>query len=338
MDLQEMMILNYFGKYRICIFLREGGVGLPAFTSIDLRRICKEYGIGNLQKIESKLGGFVNMNLKIHTCKGKYVVRIFLEDIEQERLDYAYAIVLKLSNASVPALTPILNQEGLYYSRYKDYLVQVTPFVEGSPFEWLTKQAYNSGQMLCKMHQALTTVQESPKSTGVYQYYQLDPLSIMIQLTERGHDLPSHEGSDIDDYYTLINQHSIETSELPMTIIHGDWNPWNQLYTENCEVNCVMDFDSLQLGERVFDVAYALYFFLIQHQNESLGREFLKGYGCLTQQEIIVLPILIAKIGLFFGLFVGHGEFEFAKNKPRLEWILSDQGMAAIQSLCLRDS
>ena len=115
--------------------------------------------------------------------------------------------------------------------------------------------------MLCKMHQALTTVQESPKSTGVYQYYQLDPLSIMKLLTERGHDLPSHEGSDIDDFYTLINQHSIETSELPMTIIHGDWNPWNQLYTENCEVNCVMDFDSLQLGERVFDLAYALYFF-----------------------------------------------------------------------------
>ena len=87
MDLQEMMILNYFGMYRICIFLREGGVGLPAFTHKDLKQICKEFGIGNLEKIESRLGGFVNMNLKIHTSKGKYVIRIFLEDIEQERLN-----------------------------------------------------------------------------------------------------------------------------------------------------------------------------------------------------------------------------------------------------------
>jgi Ser/Thr protein kinase RdoA (MazF antagonist) len=292
-----------------------------------------------LQKVETILGGgYVNMNLKVCTSKGKYVIRLFLRDIEQERLDYAYSIVSKLSKVGTPALMPILNHKGLSYSRYKDYVVQVTPFIEASLFQWIPEQAYHSGQMLCKMHQVLTTVEESPKSTGIYQYYHLDPLSIMKRLKEIGHTLPHCEGSAIDDYYQLMNQHVIETSHLPMTIIHGDWNPWNQLYKENNEVRCFMDFDTLQRGERVFDVAYALYFFLIQHQNEFLGKEFLKGYGCLTQQEISILPILIAKIGLFFGIFVEYGDFQFARNKSRLEWVISEQGRMTIQGFCSRDS
>jgi Ser/Thr protein kinase RdoA (MazF antagonist) len=305
----------------------------------ELKRVCKEFRIGALQEVEDLLGGgYVNANLKIRTSKGKFVFRIFLKDVEKERLQYAYSIVSKLSKEGVPALLPLLNTGGLSYTRYKEFVVQITPFVEAAPFKWLPSQAYNSGKMLCRMHRTLFAVEESPTSTGIYQYYQLAPLSIRERLKEEGHILPSHEGSTIDDFYRILNKHVIETSILPKTIIHGDWNPWNQLFKENHEVHCFMDFDTLQRGERVFDVAYALYFFLIQQRNEEVARTFLKGYGCLTDQEINVLPFLIARIGMYFGILVEHGDFQFARNLDQLKWVISEQGRNTVQGFCIRDS
>ena len=305
----------------------------------DLRRLCKEFEIGQLVEVEDFLsGGYINVNLKIRTSKGKYVVRIFLVDMELERLQHAYRIISMLSKEGLPALLPLLNHDGHPYTMYKGYLVQVTPFIEAAPFQWFPLQAYHSGKMLRKIHQNLTSVKESLKATGGYQYYQLDPISLMHQLKENGHTGASHENVEFEKFYALMNQHAIDTSNLPKTIIHGDWNPWNQLYNQNGEVQCFMDFDTLQRGERIFDVAYALYFFLIQQHNEELGKEFLKGYGGLTNQEINVLPVLIAKISLYFGILVDQGDFQFTRNKAQMEWVISEQGRSTVQGFCIREA
>jgi len=305
----------------------------------DLKRLCREYRIGQLLEVEDLLGGgYINANLKIRTSKGKYVVRIFLKDVEKERLQYAYSIVSKLAEEGIPALMPLQNSGGLSYTRYKEFVVQITPFVEASCFQWVPEEAFNSGKTLRRMHETLMGIEESPKPTGVYQYHQLDPSTIMKQLKEKGQTLPNHEGTAIDDFYNLLNQHVFGTINLPKTIIHGDWNPWNQLYNENNEVCSFMDFDTLERGERVFDVAYALYFFLIQQRNEMVASEFLKGYGSLTAQEIHVLPFLIAKIGLIFGIFVEYGEFQFARNLDQLKWVISKKGRNTVEGFCTRDS
>lgn len=304
----------------------------------DLKRLCREYGIGRLLEVEDFLGGgYINANLKIRTSKGKFVIRIFLKDVEKERLQYAYSIVSMLAEDGVPALLPLLNADGLSYTGYKEFVVQLTPFVDAAPFKGLPSQAYFSGKMLSRMHKTLSAVEESPVSTGSYQYYQLDPISIMGRLKAEGENLPNHKGTAIVDFYRLLNQHVIETSNLPKTIIHGDWNPWNQLFKENNEVLCFMDFDTLQRAERVFDIAYALYFFLIQQRNQKVARAFLKGYGCLTVQEINVLPFLIAKIGLYFGILVEHGDFTFARNLDQLKWVISEEGRNMLRRFCIRD-
>ena len=42
-------------------------------------------------------------------------------------------------------------------------------------------------------------------------------------------------------------------------MIHGDWHPWNQLYSNDRTVKCITDFDFIQGAERVHDIAYALW-------------------------------------------------------------------------------
>ena len=304
---------------------------------MTLKKVCHDFGIGSFQEIKTRLGGLANLILKIQTSKGFYVVRFLKKEIGIDRIVYAYSMISMLYEGGVPVLKPLLNNNGSSYAQYHNNIIQVIPFIEASSFQWKPTQAYYSGQILRKFHQTLITVDKSPRVTGVYRYYDLDPITIMKGLKDEGHSLPKQNISVLNGIYTLINQYSFDMSGLPKTVIHGDWNHWNQLYKENGEVECVLDFDSLQKGERIFDVAYALYFFLIQNQNESIAREFLRGYGRLTEQEINLLPILIAKIGFFFGIFVDHGEFELVRNSPQLEWCLSGQGMRTIEALCVRE-
>jgi Ser/Thr protein kinase RdoA (MazF antagonist) len=305
----------------------------------DLKQLCREYGIGDLLEVEDLLGGgYINANLLIRTSKGKFVVRIFLNGVEKKRLLYGYFIVSKLSNEGVPALLPLLNNEGLSYTNYKEFVVQITPFVEASRFLWVPKQAFHSGKMLRRMHETLTCIEVSPKPTGAYLYYQLEPTTMMKELIKNGHTLPSHEVTVFNEFYSLLASPSFDTSNLPKTIIHGDWNPSNQLYNVKNEVCSFMDFDTLQRGERVFDVAYALHFFLILRRNEMVTREFLKGYGALTQGEIDVLPFLLVKISLYFGILVKYKEFQFEKNLDQMKWVISEQGRNKIQKFCIRES
>jgi Ser/Thr protein kinase RdoA (MazF antagonist) len=114
----------------------------------------------------------------------------------------------------------------------------------------------------------------------------------------------------------LNNSRNLESVsiDLPTTILHGDWHPGNQLYQKNGEVCCILDFDSIQRGECVFDVAYALYFYLLKDKSEALGKPFLQGYGVLSEQEQMVLPVMIAKLGLFFGSFINKGDLELSKR------------------------
>jgi len=304
----------------------------------DLKRVCRKFGIGELQEVEDLLsGGYINANLKIRTSKGKFVVRIFLKEMEKVRHQYAYSIASKLVESDVPALLPLQTTEGLPYTRYKEFVVQITPFVEASRFQYISEQAYSSGKTLRRMHETLTWVKESPKPTGIYQYYLLDPTTIMMELEKDGHTLPIHEGTAIDDFYNLLNHPDIDMNKLPRTIIHGDWNPSNQLYNENNKVCRFMDFDTLQRGIRIFDIAYALYFFLIQRRNEKVSSEFLKGYGGLTREEILLLPYLIAKIGLYFGILIDYEEFTFERNLDQLKWVISEQGRHTLQEFCIRD-
>jgi hypothetical protein len=58
----------------------------------------------------------------------------------------------------------------------------------------------------------------------------------------------------------------------------------------------------------------------------------------LTEQEIELLPYLIAKIGLYFGILVEYGEFKFDRNIEQLEWIISEQGRNTVQEFCIRDT
>ncbi|CAK6474048.1 Homoserine kinase [Peribacillus simplex] len=317
------------------------GVFNMDFPLGDLQSICREFRIGDLIAVEGRLGGFVNTNLKIKTEKGLFVIRIYGEKFEPQRIHYAHDIISILRSSNVPALMPIQNKFENYYSTYNDHFIEVTPFVQANHFQWIPNQAYFSGIMLRKMHQTLMHVKKDPPPRqSIYDYYNWSVLDDMSKLQP----LYNWTNQNILDIYQineliLNNSRNLESVsiDLPTTILHGDWHPGNQLYKKNGEVCCILDFDSIQRGECVFDVAYALYFYLLKDKSEALGKPFLQGYGVLSEQEQMVLPVMIAKLGLFFGSFINKGDLEFSKQKELVEWVLSQEGIKTLQDMLRPD-
>jgi Ser/Thr protein kinase RdoA (MazF antagonist) len=301
----------------------------------DLQSICSEFGIGGFISVEGKLGGYVNTNIKIKTEKGYFVIRIYREKVDPGRIHYAHETVSILRSANVPALMPLQNKLGSYFSTRNEYFIEVSPFVDAHHFQWLPTQAYFSGNMLRKMHQTLMDdKKDPPPRESIYHFYNWSvpndtpKLQLLYKWTPH-HIAQIYQMNDLILKYCQNLED--DPANLPTSILHGDWNPGNQLYQENGEVICILDFDSIQRGECIFDVAYALYFFLLKDKGKDVVKPFIQGYGGLSEQEQSVLPSMIAKLGLFFGSFINKGDLEFAKQQKLVEWVLSPEGVNVLQ-------
>jgi Ser/Thr protein kinase RdoA (MazF antagonist) len=105
-----------------------------------------------------------------------------------------------------------------------------------------------------------------------------------------------------------------------------------------------MDFDFITRAERLFDVAYSLWFFQVKEDSMDVMRAFMEGYGALTQKEIYLLPLEMARINYFFicsAVLSLNPLLDFNNNikqlDPFIQWLLSTGGKSTIRSLCKED-
>jgi len=310
-------------------------------SSNEIQAICNEFDMGDVFKIYGDLGGLFNVNLKIETNKGLYVIRIRSGIASKEHLDYQQSIMSILKSYGIPVLTLITTKDGRNYSYYKDRFVQINPYVKGNKFSNNLIQIFSSGKMLCKIHKALADVKAGPLPK--WSNYPSNNILIegLNKLKNMKDNLTKKEIRKADNLYKkVMNKWREIKIDLPETVIHGDWHPWNQLYSNDGTVKCIMDFDFIQRAERIHDVAYALWAILSNKDTYYLGEGFLQGYNELTYEEKNILPIAIARASLFFictASFISNPVIELRdqvlKQEPFINWVLS-KGKEEIKKMC----
>jgi Ser/Thr protein kinase RdoA (MazF antagonist) len=258
---------------------------LPARLDIEL--LCKEYDLGDLVKIHEDLGGLYNVNLKIESTKGSYVIRIASGLANTQHIEFTSKVISILQEEKIPVLAPIKNEQGKFYSKYKDRFVQVTPYINAHPFKPTNKHAHSSGRMLRKIHETLIAVESGPLPEWS-NYPSEEVLNEGLTLLKEICTIPDYQLSRVERLHERVsrnwNQHN---QNLPTTIIHGDWHMWNSLYDTDGEIVVVMDFDFIQHAERLHDIAYMLWALLPNRKSNHLGKAFLEGYGNISQTENI---------------------------------------------------
>nr|WP_245252379.1 phosphotransferase [Paenibacillus sediminis] len=304
--------------------------------------LCDEFQIGEFISSCGKLGGYFNVNHKIETSRGLYVLKALNSSISEEHLQYTKGVLSVLQAKQLPVLVPMISQStGDNFFKLYGKRVQVTPFIEAHSFECRVKQVNSSGKMLRKFHDALMTMKPGPSPN--YSFYPEDNFyAKAVDQMKSMHILSQSRISSIESWTEqLLNEWNRSREQLPTTIVHADWHFWNQYYTEDDNVCLIMDFDSIQRGIRIHDVAYALWvihILLAEHSSSSLDEAFLQGYGTLTKEEQYMLPWALVRISLFFlcnAAFSSQAEQKLRKQwytqKPFIEWILSDGKKSILQ-------
>jgi Ser/Thr protein kinase RdoA (MazF antagonist) len=309
-------------------------------TANQITEICYRYDIGNLISIIEVIENTANINIKILTNKGTFVIRI--SSVDHNRYNFIMKVLTTLDSNNVPVLLPLKNIEGEYISSFGLKYIQVTNFNKGHAFNYSEKQAYSSGRILRRFHDVLINTSEEIKpSNSVYP--SLSTINKGIKMMEgMDYDISKEELNLVTSLYEQITDAwESNSKDLPVTIVHGDWHQGNQLYSDSEKVSCIMDFDFMTKAERLFDVAYALWHFRIYKESMNIGKAFLQGYGALTIKEIELLPLEIARINYFFICTspLALNPKQELKNQiehqyPFIMWALSSEGKIAIKNLC----
>lgn len=294
--------------------------------------VCRHFSLGELLGEAIKLRGSFNINVKIRTRKGSYVIRFVNSSVREEHLQYVSRLLDVLPEEEIPVLRPLTDDQGASTIHHEGQRIQVTPFVRGRGFRCQEQQVRASAGMLGKFHRLLRDMEPGPvpdwsfyRSTG----YLSDTI---LQL----HSLPGIPAEELSRTAYLMEQTVKQYDEaepmLPRSIIHGDWHFWNQRYLLN-EVNCVMDFDFVQHGVQLFDVAYSLWviYLLLPQYSDTFDAAFLSGYGELSEEEIRALPAALSRISLFFLCQAAYApdpaakwKRQFKRQMPFLEWMQGD--------------
>jgi Ser/Thr protein kinase RdoA (MazF antagonist) len=281
--------------------LKNPPIWMESLPPID--SICRHFGLGEYTGRWEKLGGSFNVNVKVDTVQGSYVLRLLNDAVPAERLMYLQRTLSGLANRGVPAPIPLLSiAEGEPFMKTDDgALLQALPYVDAEGFGCRRSEVFSSAKMLRSYHAALENAPEGPPPITTFfpddDYFieSLDVLKSVEGISKFGLAEAQEAAGRINEAWAKL------APKVPHTLIHGDWHFWNQLYHDG-EVRCVLDFDFMRQGERILDVAYALWaiYILLPNQTDRFLPVFLQGYGELTEAEQELLPFAIARTALFF--------------------------------------
>lgn len=334
--------------------LTEEQNGKHSFDAIA-EYACQTFQLGKLEQVVRKLSGSYNTTVLIATEHGRYVVRLLNAAGQISHLKEIQHLLIQLHQAAVPVPVPITTLQGDCYAEWEGSLIQVTPFVEGAGFNCRKEQVYQSGIMLRRFHDVLQASRHevSPKPTKSFykpNSYFIDALSLMKMNTQ----LPKHEIELVESFMeSMLEQWGRYEHKMTRSFIHGDWHLWNQIYlpsdheepAEADHVIGVMDFDYLEEGYRIFDVAYALWsiYVLLPKYASSFDNSFMSGYGMIREEEKQALSAVIARISLFFlsNSAISEQSSKWAaqckRQFPLLKWLNAD-GQERLSKIVLSGS
>jgi Ser/Thr protein kinase RdoA (MazF antagonist) len=298
----------------------------------EIQWVCRQHHLGEIQRVIGVLGGRANVPILVKTEKGKYVLRYVTHPVPKERINYIEDIILCLKEASIPVVNAMKNQSGDYYSFTNNRMIQVYPFIEGSRFEFEPEQIKLNASMLNKFHTALNLYKQGPLPDDSICPTEENLEKRLNRLYQNKESISKSSLSRTESLYSTIINHweKVDKNHLQETIIHDDWHPWNQIYHKDGSVACILDFDYVRPGKRIYDVAYALYWIYMRSPNKKskiYSKIFIDGYGGLTPEEKSILPLVVAKVGLFFIIeTVSEIKNQLKVNEPFIQFLLSQEG------------
>lgn len=238
--------------------------------------------------------GYMSTVVFVHVSSDVFVLKcVRCEDGAPNAFNVQVSLVDHLAQENLPVATCLEGADGQRGYVVDSFRLSLWHFLKGEGFCVGDRDALcSAGETLGKTHRVLDHW-DTPSNVPV-----LDGEAIVHEVKKVWAQL---EGVNQDAQKLVIQlRDSLTDLKIPSwtptrTVIHGDFRAQNLLFQDH-RVSGILDWDNLQRGPFIFDVAYALIFFQAvltnRPQNETGMLAFLQGYTstmCLSEKDLAEL-------------------------------------------------
>lgn len=322
----------------------------PKFNDISF--LSTHFQLRHVQILKD-LGGTYNLNLLVSTERGEYVLRLYRPWVTRERLYQLQHIKHILSHAGFPVLLPIPGSAGDTILEYNNGLMELEPFIVHDSIADTWERNVKAFTLLGKLHSFLATQtghieQANPVVSNYGTPEQLltwtqQAREKIVQSSQHRHtperqqaltlyEESIHMLSSLQTWWKAAQEH------LPRQLTHGDYGGGNILFLQE-HIVALLDFDLLRVRERVYELAYSLYWCLWKWEKLTditfwpRVKELLDAYSQATQHpisliEIQSIPIMMVCVPLYWiaeTLFLPDPMHEVIKQAQKVAdacWLL----------------
>jgi homoserine kinase type II len=314
-----------------------------------LHGLEQQYAFGPIRAYRD-LGGAYNLNVRVETLHGSYVARVYRPWVTAHRLRALHTIKRWLHAQQLPILLPLPTVAGETLTTYEDRLVEVEPFLPHNDATEVWSRYAQAFALLGRFHTVLAGY--APAATlppPLVENYALP--TILAQWVEHAkhriqqlsHAQATAAVALCKTTLALLEQLALWWTEagdrLPRQLVHGDYGVGNLLWRDH-QIMAIGDFDFLAVHERVFDVAYPLYWMCRRLEPTTdpqgwawdqvaamMGQYNMNSQPPLTSDERRAVPFEMARVPLYW---IGEAGF---LDDPISAVLSHTEGVAAAQWL-----
>lgn len=279
----------------------------PVLREDLLRSGAQAYGL--TVRSATDLGGSVNLNARLETSAGPYVLRAYRRHAGEERVRAIQRARAAMAAAGIPAATPLETTAGDVLVTVDGVIVEVEPFVPSDAKMDTLSRVQAALPTLGAVHEAFRTLDLGAAADQV-EFANHVPADRLIERVARGTDRirrwsPTKVERDVAD---TADRLAAEIERLSagepaaVQLTHGDFWDDNVLFRDG-EVALVADLDFMVRRRRIDDLALILFYtryLLADPPAPATLAPLLAAYDAgatvkLTPDERAALPLAMAR-------------------------------------------
>ena len=305
---------------------------MSVFTTLTLDEVhawLRDFSIGDITELRGIAAGITNTNYFVITEKNRYVLTIF-EKNTLEELPYFVNLMTHLAAHGVPCPTPIADVNGVALHALKGKPALMVSCLKGKDVATPNlAQVVEVALTLAKLHVAGGSFKQVSFNQRGQAWFAATTQKVLPTLNLQEQALLQSE---------LTYQLTLNTSQLPQGVIHGDLFRDNVLFDDD-SLGGFIDFYYACNDVLAYDLAIAVNEWCLHHNGADLGNidtekvdAFLSAYQSvrpLTSLELTCWPALLRRAALRFWLSRLHdfhfpqlGEITHAKDPNHFKSIL----------------
>ncbi|PRY37520.1 phosphotransferase enzyme family protein [Umezawaea tangerina] len=190
--------------------------------------------------------------------------RYFLKQVpwycdEPRQIAASTGIQEGLRKAGVPVARLVPTRDGDLWTSFSDESFVLFEHVDGLRYRADPDQDRSAARVLARLHAAGVSAEQA-LGEDVFTLA-ADHIALLDKVLPDTADTTAV----FEELLASVRRRALDAGfgALPTTAVHGDFNPWNLLFTADRRVAAVVDFDNCDVQSRLHDVAEALLTFCV---------------------------------------------------------------------------